>query len=633
MKYPEWPITDAMKLGGPSDPIRLPRYQRGLEWSPSDQVKLIDSILRGYPIGAVLVSKKIEDNPSTKKGEEVYTVLDGHQRLGTIKQYLKSPLEKRWDSLWEEIEYKDGALPEAGAIKQIVLDAIKSDSGFSAVEKSHLSEKLVGWLHCSFKSQYERATKEAMKPPSSSRLFSDFSGLVAKECAFNRTPIQENWLEEIHETVIGAVKLLDHKIPVIVYEGEDSNFSNLFYRLNKSGKKLTPYQEQAAKWSEVYVKHTGKNIAPVFAEAVKVVKKNTDNAVTDMTLAEYFWGFSNVLRAKVPGIVKKDDDPDLSWQIVGYLTGHEIKDRTYLLEKHLVDNYLTRTGGPIDLEHLTKIVQEAAIVVDSSLSFLKSGRTNPVAIKPLRYMAALIAAVAVKLYDLTSAPITTVPPKKRIPAIEKNIRARYIFDWFDESVTQKSRNAQLFDCVWGKDKKGARVGSDWLEKTLNKEEFIENVRRWSATEVEKRSTAKRENVKDQAKLLYQCLYSLSSTTWKTSSSQFDHLIPRKHAKVKPKKTDPDYLVNIDHPGNLGPLDGSLNGAKGDLTITEYYDLKGDPTVTTYKKTFPIKTIQEVQLFEAAELRKLIKKFKKSDYDDFVKKRMEKISKKISDEML
>ena len=620
MEYPKWPITEARYLGGPTDKIRLPRYQRGLEWDSAHQVKLIDSILKEYPIGALLVSKKIEGEA------DVFTVLDGHQRLGTIKKYLERPLDKLWDPLWGEIVAKDGDV-EVGAIKQLVLDAIEGAAEFSEKEKTHLCEHLDSWLHSSFKSVHETAIESGFGKPTAARLYSELMILVEKECVIKLTPAQQHRLEKVHERIHSAVTLRDEKIPVIIYAGVESEFSNLFFRLNAQGKALSPYQEQAAKWSEVFVEHKG--LVPVFDETKKVVEANTGNAVSDMTLAEYFWGFSNVLSTKMPGIVKRDT-PELSWHIVGDLTGHQISERTYLLEKHLVDNYSKGEGGVLKLDVLTGIVEEAAKVVNSSLEFLKAGRQNPVAVRDLRIMSALIAAVAVKLFDLKlGVPAQTKPTKKSIAGLEHKIRARYIFDWFDDKVAQLSRNSQLFDCVWDRSKKAA---SDWLDGPLDHKTFIENVTRWSKDHLTKRSPESRESVSNEGKLLYQCLYDFSSSTFKTVSNNYDHLIPRKHLKAKPKK-DSDYIVNIDHPGNLGPIDASLNADKGPKTITEYYEITGDEKVKAYKKAFPIKKIQEVQLFVSKDLKDLVRKFKKPSYDAFVHERLIRIARKISEEML
>lgn len=58
-------------------------FQRGLVWKKEQKAKFLDSILRGYPIPTVILSK--EDNLT-------YSVLDGQQRLNTIFRFLRNKI-------------------------------------------------------------------------------------------------------------------------------------------------------------------------------------------------------------------------------------------------------------------------------------------------------------------------------------------------------------------------------------------------------------------------------------------------------------------------------------------------------------------------------------------------------------
>lgn len=55
--------------------IEIPSVQRGLVWEPKQVEFLWDSILRGFPIGGFVLSKK---------GNDKYDLMDGQQRLNTI---------------------------------------------------------------------------------------------------------------------------------------------------------------------------------------------------------------------------------------------------------------------------------------------------------------------------------------------------------------------------------------------------------------------------------------------------------------------------------------------------------------------------------------------------------------------
>ncbi len=81
--------------------IRVPRFQRALNWMSSEVVELFDSIYRGYPIGALLFYKQpakadrlplgplVVEAPETS---EAWWVVDGQQRVTALTAALTRPL-------------------------------------------------------------------------------------------------------------------------------------------------------------------------------------------------------------------------------------------------------------------------------------------------------------------------------------------------------------------------------------------------------------------------------------------------------------------------------------------------------------------------------------------------------------
>ena len=59
------------------DTVSLPTVQRGFVWKPSQIENLWDSLLRGYPVGAFVLSP-MRDNP------DKFEMLDGQQRATAI---------------------------------------------------------------------------------------------------------------------------------------------------------------------------------------------------------------------------------------------------------------------------------------------------------------------------------------------------------------------------------------------------------------------------------------------------------------------------------------------------------------------------------------------------------------------
>lgn len=61
------------------------KYQRKLVWSEEEKARLIDSILRGYPIPLILFAEFVGDD-----GRTYYEVLDGMQRLNAIVGFIEN---------------------------------------------------------------------------------------------------------------------------------------------------------------------------------------------------------------------------------------------------------------------------------------------------------------------------------------------------------------------------------------------------------------------------------------------------------------------------------------------------------------------------------------------------------------
>jgi len=95
--------------------IKLPMFQREFVWDKDQSSKLIDSILKGYPIGTftlwktreVLRSVKEIGNhflPTTSKGDYAEYILDGQQRITSLYAIRKGI---RITKDGKEIDYRD----------------------------------------------------------------------------------------------------------------------------------------------------------------------------------------------------------------------------------------------------------------------------------------------------------------------------------------------------------------------------------------------------------------------------------------------------------------------------------------------------------------------------------------------
>ena len=98
-----------------SGQIKLPRFQREFVWDKEQSAKLIDSILKGFPIGTFIFWKTKEELrsykevgnhklPETPKGDYAQYILDGQQRITSLYAIRKGI---RITKDGKEIDYKD----------------------------------------------------------------------------------------------------------------------------------------------------------------------------------------------------------------------------------------------------------------------------------------------------------------------------------------------------------------------------------------------------------------------------------------------------------------------------------------------------------------------------------------------
>ncbi|MCX5812539.1 MAG: DUF262 domain-containing protein [Proteobacteria bacterium] len=118
--------------------IKIPQFQRDFVWSKEKSAKLLDSVVKGYPIGTFIFWKTKEELrvlrdlgglklPPTPKGDFIQYVIDGQQRLTTLFASLKGLQIQRED---HEDDYSEFYLDlKAKEDEQIVLTVLPDNDG------------------------------------------------------------------------------------------------------------------------------------------------------------------------------------------------------------------------------------------------------------------------------------------------------------------------------------------------------------------------------------------------------------------------------------------------------------------------------------------------------------------------
>ena len=201
-----------------SGEIRIPSFQRGFVWEEDDVAFFIDSLFKGYPIGAVLLWRTKErllnernlghfSLPEPIKDYPVDYVLDGQQRLTSIFSVFQTELVPRNDSNWKDIYYLIGNSKNSQQLQFIPLTTEEVDL------KKHFPIKTL------FDSvQYRRAT----------------------EILNDEEKAEIDKLQEIFKEI---------SIPVQLMETDDKSIvAIVFERINRAGVPLESFQLLTA-WS------------------------------------------------------------------------------------------------------------------------------------------------------------------------------------------------------------------------------------------------------------------------------------------------------------------------------------------------------------------------------------------------
>lgn len=141
--------------------IKIPNFQRSFVWDKLQTAKLVDSIIKGFPIGTFILWKTREEMrhyksigndelPKTKKGSTSFYILDGQQRITSLyavrKGLIYKFINKNGDKM--EIDYKDISIDlslDPDADEEVVLVDPPEDKPYISVHEL-LSGTFTKWM-------------------------------------------------------------------------------------------------------------------------------------------------------------------------------------------------------------------------------------------------------------------------------------------------------------------------------------------------------------------------------------------------------------------------------------------------------------------------------------------------------
>lgn len=184
--------------------IKLPPFQRKLVWPKRKKDQFIETLHEGLPFGSILVYPKGQD-----AGSELL-IIDGQQRLSTIKEYVEDPLK-----FWKPLNR-----PAYNATLERINQLLNP---LSKLDGNKLDELL-------------RDGNAAQ-----------FDWINTIEDSITRKTVY-NELDHIKKKMTDYIDLANLQIPTIKFTGDKHRIAEVFSRLNQGGVPLSKYEIFESAW-------------------------------------------------------------------------------------------------------------------------------------------------------------------------------------------------------------------------------------------------------------------------------------------------------------------------------------------------------------------------------------------------
>ena len=271
-------LSDLTKSGK----IIIPNFQRGIVWNKEHRKDFIETVKSGDPFGVVLVSQEKNTDP--------YILIDGLQRLSTLKAYMNNPLEfidendkfidkdKLHNVFVTKYEIKGMQLPKEERLEK---------------EKKTFLKKMISKM------------KESGKTPKATELWP----YISEEVLGVATSFFGLYtaFDEFYSSFLENLQLPDIIIHAIVYTGPQDRLPTVFENLNTTSVTLSKYEVFSSKWpnTKILVNDDSiiKNVWSKYAklkQSSKFEVETTEESLREegITLFEYCFAFSELLNDK-----------------------------------------------------------------------------------------------------------------------------------------------------------------------------------------------------------------------------------------------------------------------------------------------------------------------------------------------
>lgn len=277
--------------------ITIPTFQRRFVWTMAKKKKLIQTLHEGLPFGTILLYPRKDQNT----GKTVKTLLDGQQRLSTIKEYNEKKL-KFWKPL--NIEEYDRNYKR---FNDLVPDNNKiTESKFDELVQAGELDRLTG-------------IEEVLGDDST------------KDDRHNATMI----LVDLRTELNNFIDLEHTQIFAISFTGEENEIPEVYMNLNEGGTPLNKYEIFRATWAntKIELKQSAEEeeilnfVKRYYQDAINKGSFEIDNYSEDelsenrtITLAEFGLALGEFTAKLLPSLIAEGSAAEIGFGILGIAT-------------------------------------------------------------------------------------------------------------------------------------------------------------------------------------------------------------------------------------------------------------------------------------------------------------------------
>ena len=588
--------SEELKIDGK---IVIPTYQRGLVWKISKRKEFIDTIFKGNPFGVVLVYEK----------NDKYEVVDGLQRLSTMKAYMDNPLD--FISVNDEIEGEE--LLDIIIKKKIENNGRRANAAQIASGKKTLKRKMLSYV------------KEKGKPRGA-----DVFEYLSQEIGFNANDFESmRNFTQYYDNFLEKLKFPNILIPAIVYTGPYDDLPDVFQRLNTGSVKLTKYEIFASIWKENLILIKDQDIIDKVMEKYTKLQDTSsfdvnvseeDLTQNGISFFEYCYAVSEILNDedKDYGVLfpgeKKSTDPT-GFELLALVSGLSVNKSNRLVEPA----YLGQKNPQFLIELKDALVDCVSFLYSSLKEWITDLKGTVINNESTYQMYHMVVSVFKNSYNLDTKNGTIERKEASQVSQWRQSFKKYAYkNYLHDILTQFwSKNRQVSDLD--------NLISD--EEQLNKytkqvsRENIKNAFTDYCTDVKPKATSR--SIENASKLFMNYYYKMLILEDRNRETYFrrddgvvfdiEHIVPVIKFGENKEKTPMSAI------GNLCYLPVKDNRSKRDKTIYQYAD---DRPSLTFEPNFL--SIIDYPMREELEFIDYSKEDFITSFTAFIEKREERI---------